>query len=112
MLLICPSHSFSYTSEATNVFLSILPGFYPDACAWPGPAGRLVGCVPRHSSGRPQCRAAAGAVGSPLSPGLTGPAWSTAGGRVKTAPDPELQTHKGRKIVIKVIHTLPYLNHI
>lgn len=78
-------------------FFSVLPGFSLDAGAWPGPAGRPAGCAPGRSSGRPRCSAVAGGGGSPPSPEPRGPAWSTAGGRVKTAHDPEAQTRQEDK---------------
>lgn len=69
--------------------MTFLPGFYLDACAWPGPAGPPAGCAPWRSSGRPPCWAAAGGGGSPPSPGRRDPAWSTAGGQGTSAPDPK-----------------------
>lgn len=77
--------------------LRSLPGFSLDAGAWPGPAGRPAGCAPRRSSGRPRCSAVAGGGGSPPSPEPRGPAWSTAGGRVRNALDPEAQTRQEDK---------------
>lgn len=70
-------------------FFFNLPGFFLDSSAWPGPAGRLVGCALRRSSGLPQCWAAVGADGSPPSPEPRGLASSTAGGQGRIVPDPE-----------------------
>ena len=84
--ILLPISSFVFSAKS---FPADLPGFCPDACAWPAPAGPPAGCGPWRSSGRPRCRAAAGADGSPPSPEPTGPAWSSAGGRARLVPDSE-----------------------
>lgn len=71
-----------------------LPGFFLGVYAWLGRAGPLAGCAPERSSGRPRCWAAVGAGGSPPSPEPRGPAWSTVGDQVRSAPDPKTHTFK------------------